>query len=57
MESENNIKNYESPIRKMVKKDNATKEISEYGSEDIKQDNIFLDNHAIEQLDDYLCID
>jgi hypothetical protein len=32
VERENKIKNYESPIRKMVKKENATKEISDYGS-------------------------
>ncbi len=57
MESENKIKKYESPKRKRVKKDNSTKEISDYGSEDIKQDSIFLDISVNKQLDGYLCLD
>jgi hypothetical protein len=32
VERENNIKKYESPIRKMVKKEIVTKEFSDYGS-------------------------
>jgi hypothetical protein len=57
VESENKIKKYESPKRKRVKKDNSTKEISDYGSEDIKQDSIFLDISVNKQLDGYLCLD
>ena len=57
MESENSIKKYESPKRKTVKKDNSTKEISDYGSEDIRQDSIFMDSSVRDQLDGYLCLD